>query len=183
MHTRPEELIIFKPLVEGDFPLLHKWLNLPLLVSIWQNGKSASYDDVESKYLPRIRGEEPINCFIIRYGGVPIGYVQTYLWQDYSEYSQYFLQDERNGASLDIFIAEEDYRGIGLAPVIINSFLNNVVFKLYESETCVITPLAENKKAIRAYEKAGFRKVRTLDHPSEPSTVMLMRYNKAQRMQ
>lgn len=170
--------VTFEPLRTSDLRLMHRWLSDPYLVQIWLNGKPASYSDIEKKYLPRIQGREPTDPYLIACNDMPVGYVQSYLWKDYPETSKYFEPEERNASSLDIFIGEPEYRGKGLGPMILRSFLESVVFRKYNADTCMITPLAENTRAIRAYEKAGFRKARLLDHPDEPSTICLMIINR-----
>ena len=168
------EWISFLPLREREIPNMHRWLSDPYLVQIWLNGKPASYSDIEKKYLPRIQGRDPTDPYLIFCNGMPIGYVQSYLWKDYPENSKYFEPEERNASSLDIFIGEPEYRGKGLGPLILRSFLDSVIFRKYDADTCLITPLASNRTAIRAYEKAGFTKTRTMEYPDEPSTVQLM---------
>ncbi len=166
--------VTFEPLRTSDLRLMHRWLSDPYLVQIWLNGKHASYTDIEKKYLPRIHGRDPADPYLIACDDRPIGYVQSYLWKDYPETSKYFDPGERNASSLDIFIGEPEYRGKGFGPVILRLFLQSVVFRKYDANTCLVTPLASNGTAIRAYEKAGFTKTRTMDHPGEPSTVQLM---------
>lgn len=175
--TRPTfniEGIVFRPLHHDDLPLIFKWLNEPYLIREWLNGRPASLREIEEKYRPRIDGRDPTAPYLIIFEGRPVGYIQSYLWNDYPEHSMYLTPEERNASSLDVFIGEGDFRGRGLGPQILRAFLTKVVFRKYTADTCLITPFADNRIAIRAYEKAGFSAVRSMDHPLEPRPVLLM---------
>lgn len=170
--------ITFVPVRESDLQLIYSWLSDPYLVQIWLNGRPVTYKDVENKYLPRIHGGEPTHPYLISYNGKPIGYIQSYMWKDYPESARYFEPWEREASGLDVFIGAGSYRGKGLGPFILRRFLKDVIFTRHNADVCLITPLANNRIAIRAYEKAGFRYVRMLDHPDEPSTVCIMSIHK-----
>lgn len=112
--------INFQPLQESDFHLLHKWLTT-VFVTQWYK-EEGSLENIKKKYLPRIRGEEKVSCFIIQYGKTPIGYIQTYLLTDYPEYRKY-LPPTEFGAGVDLFIGEADYIHKGLGSSILKRFI------------------------------------------------------------
>ncbi len=58
----------------------------------------------------------------------------------------------------DIFIGEEEYVGKGLGSHIMEQFLKEYVDPYYDA--CFVDPDPANVSAIRAYEKAGFKKVK-----------------------
>lgn len=166
--------ICFQPLTEQDLPLLHRWLNTPLLIDIWNDGESISPEEVAAKYLPRIRGEEPTSPYLILCDEVPIGYIQTYLWSSYPDYQPYLGTDE-DSASLDLFIGEEAYRGRGLGPLMLRQFLTEILFTRPATASCIITPEVRNEAALRVYERAGFSRWRVVEPPFEPGPICLMR--------
>ncbi|HYG56977.1 MAG TPA: GNAT family N-acetyltransferase [Symbiobacteriaceae bacterium] len=171
---RPLPGVAFRPLDMDDVALLHRWVNDPALIDIWNQGKEQSLEAVEAKYGPYIRGEKPTQPYIIMHGGVPIGYIQTYLWRDYPDYAAH-LGAEEESASLDVMIGEAEYRNRGLGRDILRAFLRGVVFSRPQVASCIITPEESNRRALRAYEKAGFKLWKVIDHPDEPSPVALMR--------
>lgn len=164
----------FTPMTEQDLALMHRWINTPLLIDIWNDGKTVTLEEIRDKYLPRIDGTEPCQPYLILCDDVSIGYVQTYLWRDYPEYLPY-LDTQEECSSLDVFIGEEAYQGRGIGPVMLRAFLREVVFAREGTESCIITPEVRNESALRAYEKAGFRRWRVVEPPFEPGPICLMR--------
>jgi RimJ/RimL family protein N-acetyltransferase len=166
--------MMFRKMAEDDLPLMHRWLNMENLRDTYADGKAWTWEEVREKYMPRIRGEKPTTPYLIIHEGMPIGYIQTYRWREYPEYSQH-LELQEESASLDVFIGEPDFLHRGLGAGILRSFVEEIVFADPEVQSCVITPMESNKRALRAYEKAGFSHVRTMIHPDEDSPVYLMK--------
>lgn len=169
-----DEKVKFRRLATPDLPLMHRWLSQPYLVDLWLYGKPFQFEDVVRKYKPRIDGVEPTEPFLILWEDSPIGYIQSYLWKDYPEATTLFNAREESAAGLDVFIGEEGLLGRGIGVSVLTAFLRDVVFARYEVSQCVITPLVNNPRAIRAYRKAGFREVRVIEPPNEPAPVQLM---------
>jgi aminoglycoside 6'-N-acetyltransferase len=164
--------ITFRALTEADFPLMFRWLNTPLLLDIWSNGRAPVYEEMAAKYLRYIRGEKPTLPFIIEVDGVPVGYIQTYLWRDWENH----LELTEEAASLDVFIGEEAYRGRGIGPAMLRQFMREEIFARWpEVASCVIVPEAANEQAIRAYEKAGCTRGRVFHPPDEERPIIMMR--------
>ncbi|HLN60238.1 MAG TPA: GNAT family N-acetyltransferase [Symbiobacteriaceae bacterium] len=167
-------LIRFRRLTVAEIPLLYHWItNDPVIDRIWNGGVQPTFDQVTRKYQAYVTGARPTTPYLILYGDTPIGYIQTYLWQDYPEYGQYL--DLTAAASLDVLIGEAAYRNKGLGPALLTGFLREHVFCNPDVRSCIITPEVGNTAAIRAYEKAGFRHVRTVTGiPDEPGPVYFM---------
>lgn len=65
--------------------------------------------------------------FIIVYADIPIGCIQTYRLSDYPEHAE--RMDAGEGATgLDIFIGDPACIGRGIGPLILTSFVENIVF-------------------------------------------------------
>ncbi len=109
---------------------------------------------------------------------MPIGYIQTYLIKDYPEYSRH-LELNEEAAGLDLFIGDINYIHKGLGAEIIKNFLADIVFTKPEIVSCVVGPEPKNIGAIKAYEKAGFRYLKTVRLPDETEPEYLMQINKA----
>jgi aminoglycoside 6'-N-acetyltransferase-1b/aminoglycoside 6'-N-acetyltransferase-2 len=71
------ERIVFRSLAEADLPLLHRWPNTPHVCEWWEvNGKrNPDYAAVIGKFMPRIRGQEPVNCFLVLYDTGPVAFI------------------------------------------------------------------------------------------------------------
>ncbi|OGH88803.1 MAG: hypothetical protein A3J93_01800 [Candidatus Magasanikbacteria bacterium RIFOXYC2_FULL_42_28] len=155
--------ISFKPLSAVDLPLTHKWLTSSHVKEGYGHGKQ-TIADIEKKYIPRINGETPTSCFIIFYDNAPIGQIQMYKINDYPDYKK-IIQIDQSAAGIDLFIGEKDFQHKGLGSVIIQKFLKDFVFKKLNVESCIIGPNPNNIAAIKAYEKAGFKYLKTIINP------------------
>ncbi|HEX5506531.1 MAG TPA: GNAT family N-acetyltransferase [Thermomicrobiales bacterium] len=167
----------FTPLAMADLPLLRRWLNRPA-VAEWWDGAPWSADAVAAKYAPRVRGETPVRCFLIRYGGAPIGYIQAYPVAAYpDEWGDAGV--EAGAWGVDLFIGSDRHRHRGLGAPILRAFARGVVFGACGAAACVIDPSPRNRVAIRAYEKAGFRHLRTIPMSGAPDGAYLLRLTPA----
>jgi len=168
--------IRFQKLRMADLPLMHKWLATDE-VRQWYGKQDTSYQQVVEQYSPAINGQEPTDCFLIVYTDTPIGYIQTYKISDYPDYSQY-LQVSDDAAGVDLFIGEVAYLHQGLGCLILKRFLREIVFVNPAMGSCILGPEPQNKVAIRAYEKAGFRYLKTVQIPDEEEPEYLMSISK-----
>lgn|GEM_PF-657741 len=175
-------MIGFRWLTRDDLPLMHHWINDdPLIREIWTFGRGMTVDELETKYGARADGKTPTSPYVITYAGEPIGYIQWYRWRDYPEESGPLELDEE-AASLDLFIGEAAMRGRGIGTAVLVRFLQDHVFTAPDIVSCVISPDAGNAMAIRAYEKAGCKLVRVMEHPEEPTPIALMRVSREEAL-
>lgn len=163
---------LFVPLGEDHLTLVHEWLNRPA-VNRWWDKRVMSFDVVAEEYRAMIDGTDPTRGFIAQLDGQPIGYVQTYRICDHPDYHRAVAVDV-DAAGLDIFIGEDEARHQGLGCRIITQFLREVVFGTMPCTHCIIGPEPRNRSAIRAYGKAGFRYLKTIQVPGEPEPEYLM---------
>lgn len=176
------EDISFRPLREEDIPQMHAWLNNPL-VAEWYglgvvNVTFPTFEQVRDNYSQRITGEKPTFCYVILSGERPIGHIQTYRVGDYIEYST-AIDVDPEGWGIDLFIGEDDCRNRGLGSRILSRFLEREVFSRPGVELAVIAPNPKNERAIRSYEKAGFRHEKTVWVPEEGEYEYIMLLRKA----
>jgi RimJ/RimL family protein N-acetyltransferase len=132
----------------------------------WYGKRVQTLQDLRQEYGPLLEGREPTYAFIILLAGRPIGYIQTYRWRDYPEYFKHLGVDE-DAAGVDLFIGEADCIHRGLGPSILRRFLREVVFGSMDVVSCIIDPEEANSSAIRAYEKAGFLYLKSVEIPGE----------------
>lgn len=126
---------------------------------------TASYpDDTISEYRAAMGGKDPTDMYVIELDRRPIGVVQSYRIDDHPEYAAQ-LELGRPAVGIDLFIGEPRLVGRGHGPALIRAFLRDVAFPRYGVDLCVIGPTASNVAAIRAYEKAGFRFLKTYLEP------------------
>jgi aminoglycoside 6'-N-acetyltransferase len=155
--------ITFRPLRESDLPLMHKWFNTPHVSEWWSldGNHHPSSEEVTKKYSPRIRNKEPVDCYLFYYDNRPIGMIQSCDLDNYpAEKAAFGLEGKCTG--IDLLIGEEDYVHKGLGSGIMRSFLKDIVFAQPDVECCIADPYEENTIAIKAYQKAGFKYLRTV---------------------
>jgi RimJ/RimL family protein N-acetyltransferase len=172
------ERIGFRRMMPDDLPLLHRWLQVPEVLKWWWGGVAPSDEAVSEKYGPYTRGESLTDPYLILHAEQPIGYIQTYRLRDYPEYAAAVGIDEE-AAGVDLLIGEVDYLHRGLGKDILRRFLRDIVFAPEDIASCIIGPSEKNAIAIRAYEKAGFRFLKTIPSENEPTPEYLMRIDRA----
>lgn len=145
----------------ADYTLLVRWRAEPHVHQWWDPDDPApSFEEVVAHYGPRVRGEDPTFACIVELDGRPAGYVQFYRWDSFpDEAGEMDVAFDEQTFGLDIHIGEPDLidQGIGSRAVaLLCAYLER---ELDASRVALTTELA-NARAQRAYEKAGFRKVR-----------------------
>ena len=136
----------FRPVTKADLPTIKTWLAQPHVAEWWNHPE----DEIASI-------EEHINSIsveplIIELNGKPIGYLQSY---DPHMEDDHPYQDQPFGTlGIDLSIGVPDLVGKGHGSAIIRQFVD----ELFEEGVprVIIDPNPANKRAIRAYEKAGF---------------------------
>jgi aminoglycoside 6'-N-acetyltransferase len=152
-------LISFRALDRSDFPLLQKWLSEPHIDAWWH--QSLDLPGLERKYGPRIDGIEPVHVYIIEYEQRPIGWIQWYRWPDYPEHAAQ-LKVEAGAAGIDLSIGEIASVGKGVGSRAIREFVLGVVSTKPGVTAVVADPEEQNGRSCRAFEKAGFICIRTV---------------------
>ena len=151
--------IKIRPMIDtdSDYQLMAKWLSDPKVYK-FVYGRPKNLEWVKKKYGPRIKKVENVNACFIEYKNQPIGYMQ---YSPVAKAKDYGLKSNNNIWSIDIWIGEPDYwdQGIGSQTL---DMLTNYIFKNLGAVKIVIDPHIDNPRAIKAYEKAGFKKVKIL---------------------
>jgi aminoglycoside 6'-N-acetyltransferase len=147
----------------SDYELMSRWLSDERVLEFYDGrDKPLSVEGAREKYGPRSRGEGSVASCILELAGKPIGYLQFYRTDDFDEWRTLLgLAPEPARYSIDIFIGEPELWNLGLGTRALRSVLDHL-FGDRHASAVVITPFAWNERAIRCYEKAGFRKVRLM---------------------
>ncbi|MEV0845058.1 GNAT family N-acetyltransferase [Streptomyces sp. NPDC049954] len=129
------------PTTEDDVDLLAQWFASPGFVEHW-GGVPVPRDEVADKYVGRRRPR--VESFLVLAGGTPVGY------------AQYWSAGPAEGG-IDLVLGPEA-RGRGLGPDASRALLAHLGGTLGWRRVTV-DPLRGNVRAVRAWEKAGFRQV------------------------
>jgi len=146
----------FRNATEADLPLLAGWLAQPHVIEWWG-------DPVEELELIRdaINGTDGTEPFIFQVDGRPAGYIQSWVPGRYARYGDWlahapWLARVPTGAiGVDLFVGEAARVGNGLGSAVLSRFCR----RLFDAGAphVIIDPDAANRRAVRCYERAGFR--------------------------
>jgi aminoglycoside 6'-N-acetyltransferase-1b/aminoglycoside 6'-N-acetyltransferase-2 len=152
-----------------DLPLLHDWLRREHVMRWWGDERFDTLESVAAKYLPRILAQDNVTPRIVLLGDRPIAYCQSYVvagddfWPD---------ETDPGARGCDQFIGEGDLLGRGLGTELVR-LLAETILRDPAVTTIQVDPSPDNARAIRCYEKAGFRRVRDVVTPDGPALLML----------
>jgi len=162
--------VTLRLMVEDDIPMLHGWLNLPHIVEWWGQERPA-LDEVYAKYLPRVMEEDRVTPYIGMLGQTPFAYAQSYValgagggwWED---------ETDPGVRGIDQSIGHPDLLGKGLGTKLVRALVDRL-FADPEVTKIQTDPAPNNHRAIRCYEKAGFRTAGIVATPDGPAVYML----------
>jgi aminoglycoside 6'-N-acetyltransferase Ib len=165
----------FSSLTESDLQLLFEWLNRPH-VAEWWNGRT-SLTEVQDRYLPRLSSESSVHCYIAGLNGTPVGFIQSYVVMAQQAFGWWPDETDPRAAGIDQFLADAENLGKGMGTAMVTQF---VEFLFRDSTVTKIQtdPAPTNLRAIRCYEKAGFRKAGIVDTPDGPALLMVIERNR-----
>jgi len=168
--------IEFRALAEDDLPQLFMWLRKPH-VSKWYAAAPDTFAETAARYGPRTQEGNAVRAFIVVVDGRDVGYVQAYAIEDFPEYAL-GVGAERGVEGMDAFIGEESFVGRGIGSLAIRRFADEVVFRGHGARACVAGPLEGDLASIRAFEKAGFRRWKTVHNEAGQRESLLRRENR-----
>ncbi|UQA54913.1 GNAT family N-acetyltransferase [Polyangium aurulentum] len=176
--------ITFRPVTEGDMPLLHAWHQRPHVAEWWQ--PVPSIDELRADYLshPVDPDVKPLDTpagalyYLACENGVPFGYIQVYHVMTSQESGWWLDETDPHALGIDQFIADADRLGKGLGTRMIRAFLDTL-FADPRVTKVQTDPSPTNPRAVACYRKAGFRDVGVVDTPDGPA--LLMRVLRADR--
>jgi aminoglycoside 6'-N-acetyltransferase len=137
----------FRPMIAADLPSVRRWLAKPHVAEWWGD------PDQQFALVSGDLGHPSMDQFIVELDQYPFAYLQCY---DPTAWSNHGFGTLPIGArGIDQFIGEEDMIDCGHGSALIRAFVDDL---LRAGAPKVLTdPSPANTRAIRAYEKAGFR--------------------------
>jgi aminoglycoside 6'-N-acetyltransferase len=149
-----------------DLPLVAAWLEQEHVRRWWP-----PYDDIDAHYRPVFEGRDRSDHYLIVLGERPVGMIQTYLVHDHPDWEE-LVHVGRDVAGVDLLLGEPDVVGRGLGPLVLETFSRDVVFARPATRAVVAGVDVENRRSLRAFEKAGFRPVRDYVEEGRPHRLM-----------
>jgi RimJ/RimL family protein N-acetyltransferase len=143
----------------GDYELVVRWRNEPHVREWWDpdDPPLTSAQAIE-EYRPETRADSSTTACIIEEEGVPVGYIQFYPWAAEPEEVQALeLPVDANAWGIDVFIGEPSHLGRGVGTRAVDLVARHLFSQRGASSVALLAAKA-NAHALRAYEKAGFRR-------------------------
>ncbi|HEU4377970.1 MAG TPA: GNAT family N-acetyltransferase [Hyphomicrobiaceae bacterium] len=160
----------FDPMSAADLPLLRSWLAAPHVAKWWGE------PEVELGYVrDMIEGRDTTRPFIFSVDGEPAGYIQY--WFIGHHQNQTWIADHpwlaelpSDAIGVDLTIGDPDKLGKGIGSRVLRAFTERLVRQGYKH--IIIDPDPVNHRAVRAYEKAGYRAITRLQGRTGDSLIM-----------
>lgn len=163
--------ISFMPVQPEHYALLRTWLDAPHMREWWGDPEQ------ELGFVrDMVEGRDTTRPFLIALDGKPVGYIQY--WFIGHHQNEQWLKDhpwlmdfpsETIGVDLSLGDAAMLSQGVGSAALA--AFVRMLREKGYN--TIIIDPDPANGRAVRAYEKAGFRKAQLVEAHDGPVQLMI----------
>jgi len=153
----------FRPMSAADLPTVRRWLKAPHVAQWWHD------PDQQFALVSEDLDHPAMDQFIVTTGERPFAYLQCY---DPSVWPEGGLGRHPDGTrGIDQFIGEPDMLDRGHGSALIRSFVDDLL--LMGTPRVVTDPDPANLRAVRAYAKAGFAKVRLVDTPDGRALLMV----------
>lgn len=156
--------------------MLHDWLNRPHIVE-WWGGEAArpTLDEVLDEYRPEALAQHGVTPYIALLGDAPIGYAQSYVAMGSGD-GWWEGETDPGVRGIDQSLAHAEQLGKGLGTELVRALVRRLFAD--PAVTAIQTdPAPHNARAIRCYEKAGFRQVDTILTPDGPARYMIQTRN------
>jgi len=149
--------------------MLAEWLNRPHVAEWWTDCQNLT--EVREQYLPTLADDSTVWPYIAYLESLPIGYIQSYVaagagdgwWPD---------EHDPGVRGIDQFLADTDSLGRGLGTQMVREFVQ-FLFEDPAVTRIQADPTPTNLRAIRCYEKAGFRRVGVVNTPDGAAMLMV----------
>lgn len=162
MPPRPKPRYSFRPVTPADLEMIAGWLAEPHVAEWWGDPDekiAAIREHIDSISV------EPL---IVELDGKPIGYLQSY--DPHLEDDHPYRDQPFGTLGIDLSIGVPDLVGVGHGSAIIRQFVEELFAE--GTPRVIIDPDPANLRAIRAYEKAGFKAFDTRTSIYGPALMM-----------
>jgi aminoglycoside 6'-N-acetyltransferase len=154
---------VFHQMSATDLPMIRRWLATPQVARWWGD------PDEQFALVSEDLDHPSMDQFVVATDSRPFAYLQCYdpaAWPD-----TVFAAYREGTRGIDQFIGEPDMMDRGHGSALVRNFVDEL---LKMGTPAVVTdPDPANLRAVRAYEKAGFQKVRLVATPDGRTLLMV----------
>lgn len=170
--------ITFRPVTVDDYPMLARWMQSAHWQEWWGE------PETELQYvMDMLEGRDTTLPYIFETDGKPAGYIQCWFIGDHQ--NETWLADNpwlkelpKDAVGVDLSIGEEANIAKGLGSTVLRTFAEDLHAQGYRY--IIIDPDPRNRRAVRAYRKAGFRPIPHLEGCVKD--VLLMHYDRNEKL-
>lgn len=152
----------FRPMSADDLPTIRRWLEAPH-VSEWWHDPAEQFEIVSGDL-----DHPDMAQFIVAADGQEFAYLQCY---NLSAWDSGFGPQPDGTRGLDQFIGEASMLGCGHGSAFVRAFADGLLVS--GTPRVVTDPDPANTRAIKAYERAGFRRDSIVETPDGPALLMM----------
>ena len=156
------ERYAFRAMSRAVLSLIRHWLTTPEVVQWWGE------PDQQFALVSGDLDHPGMDQFIVSLDDRAFAYIQSYAL---SAWNQGFGEHPAQARGIDQFIGEPDMIGRGHGSRFLRCFVDDLLDR--GIPRVVTDPDPANARAVRAYEKAGFRRERMVDTPDGPALLMV----------
>jgi aminoglycoside 6'-N-acetyltransferase len=178
MPDRPGsgDAIRFKRISAADLPLLSGWMQRPHWREWWGDPQTEL-----GLIRDMIEGRDSTEPYLFFLDDIAAGYIQMWKVADaqcepWLTQSPWLADLPQGCVGVDVSLASESQLSQGIGSTVLRAFTEILYQRGFDD--IIIDPDAANTRAVRAYEKAGFCPVRTVQDRS--GETLIMRHEKDQ---
>jgi aminoglycoside 6'-N-acetyltransferase Ib len=165
----PVTAFTFRPLTLDDMPQFHQWLHRPHVAEWWPD--AGTLDELIEEYAPSIAEQVPSRQYFALADGAPIGYIQWYQATGFHHEGWWLNEHDPGVRGIDQFLGFPQHLNRGIGSAMIRAFVAEL-FSDPQVTRIQTDPDPRNARAIRCYEKAGFRAAAEIDTPDGRALLM-----------
>jgi acetyl CoA:N6-hydroxylysine acetyl transferase len=150
---------------QRDTDTLHAWHNDPEVARFWEMAWPRA---AIARYLHQQLGSAHSAPFVGFLEGVAMSYWELYRADLDPLAAHYPARD--GDAGVHLLLGPAGYRGLGLGPDLLRAVSG---WQLETAERVVAEPDVRNLRSVRAFERAGFRRVADIDLPDKRAALMI----------
>ncbi len=144
----------------GDASLLYDWIRSPHVSEYYEESNiPPSLEAMRRDFIPEMVHGTTHGC-IVEYRRKPIGYIQFYALSE-DDLRVYGYPSTERVYGMDQFIGDPAYRDRGMGTGLVTS-MAEYLFEAKGADRVVMDPQTWNARALRCYEKCGFKRVKLL---------------------
>jgi RimJ/RimL family protein N-acetyltransferase len=171
----------FDAMTISDLPLMRRWLEQPHVREWW------GAPETELGYIrDMIEGRDTTRPFIFSVDGKAVGYIQY--WFIGHHQNETWIADHpwlaelpSEAVGVDLTIGEEELLSCGIGSTVLRAFTQRLVADGHR--IIIIDPDPANSRAVRAYEKAGYRAIPRLFGRTGDTLIMQYAFNETETKQ